>query len=352
MLKVLGIESSCDETAVAIVSEDCNILSHNLYSQVKEHEIHGGVIPELAARNHLHHINNLILKSLQDASLTLNDIDAFSATAGPGLVGGLITGTIYAKTMGMIYNKPFIAVNHLQGHALVAKLENLPLKFPYLLLLISGGHTQFIAVLDVLKYEILGETIDDALGECFDKVARVLGFSYPGGAKIEEVAKIGNELKYTFPKPLQYSNNCNFSFSGLKTSVNNFFNSALQGVTNKEIKQELIADIAASFQFTIAKLFDLKTKKAIDMFIKKYNQLPTAFIPSGGVASNLYLQSKLKSIVNKLNIDFMVPSKSLCTDNGVMIAYSALLMLKQGIQHDLSFKINPRWSLNDLSTTI
>ena len=264
---VLGIESSCDETSVSIVREksstDQEILSNIVNSQTKLHEKSGGVIPEIAARSHSTVIDQLIEQALTKAKIKLNQVNAVAATAGPGLLGGLIVGVIAAKTLASVLRKPFIAVNHLEGHALSAKLEH-QIEYPYLLLLVSGGHTEFTIIKSFNNYKRIGTTLDDALGEAFDKCARVLGLKYPGGPEIEKYALQGDENKYIFPKPIIDQKNCHFSFSGLKTAV------AQKVAGHKNKSKKFKNDVAASFQKTICDILEVKTKNAINEFEKIY----------------------------------------------------------------------------------
>ncbi len=348
----LGIESTCDETGVAIIDDKGNILSNNLYSQIEIHKAYGGVVPETAARKHLDLMIPLIDKSLKEACLKMSDIDVFCAATGPGLVGGLIIGTIAAKTMAAIYKKPFISVNHLQGHALLPTLvENV--KFPFLLLLISGGHTQFLSVLGVNKYEILGTTIDDAIGEAFDKSARLLGLPYPGGKEIQTLAFSGNKIKYILPLPLSNQKNCDFSFAGLKTSVRTL----VQNIKMKEdgLTQTVKQDIAASLQHTIAKLIINRTSNAVKIFNQSYEDCKNIVV-SGGVSANLEIREELEKYSKSNNLKCYFPPLDLCTDNAIMIAWAGCLIYKERIKNkntlseygDISSLVNPRWNLTDI----
>ena len=340
---VLGIESSCDETSVSIVKETSShnqkILSNVVNSQIKIHEKSGGVIPEMAARSHAMVIDKLIESALKKAKIQLHEIDAVAATAGPGLLGGLIVGVVAAKTLASVINKPFIAINHLEGHALSAKLEH-KIEYPYLLLLVSGGHTEYTIINNFNNYTRIGTTLDDALGEAFDKSARVLGFKYPGGPEIESHAKDGNENKYRFPKPIIDQANCHFSFSGLKTAV------AQKVAAKKNPDKKFKNDIAASFQKTICDILETKTKYAISEFKKSYPNKKISIVVAGGVAAN----QKIKEIFNKIgkenSYDIFFPSLYLCTDNAAMIAYAGLERLKRKKINSLEFKPKPRWPLD------
>ncbi len=340
---VLGIESSCDETSVSIVKEisDDNqeILSNIVNSQVKIHEKSGGVIPEMAARSHSMVIDKLIATALKKAKIQLHEIDAIAATAGPGLLGGLIVGVVAAKTLASVINKPFIAINHLEGHALSAKLEH-KIKYPYLLLLVSGGHTEFTIINSFNNYKRIGTTLDDALGEAFDKSARVLGFKYPGGPEIEKRSKNGDENKYQFPKPIINQSNCNFSFSGLKTAV------AQKVTAEKNPDKKFKNDIAASFQKTICDILENKTNYAISEFKKFCPDKKISIVVAGGVAANQKIRGVLSKIVKKNHYDIFFPSLYLCTDNAAMIAYAGLERLKRKKTNSLEFKPKPRWPLD------
>lgn len=335
---VLGIESSCDETAIAIIKNN-EILSHIVLSQIDIHKQFGGVIPELAARSHLDVIDSLIKEAVTQAKITLEDIDVFCATSGPGLAGGLIIGALAAKTLSFVYNKPFVAVNHLQGHALIPTMSN-NVKFPFLLLLVSGGHTQFLAVNGVNDYKILGSTIDDAIGEAFDKSARLMGLPYPGGREIEALARYGDKDKYKFPIPLKGQKNCNFSFSGLKTAVRDT-------LVNLEITEQVKKDISASLQHTIIKVLLNRSKHAIEMFEAEYGKL-NSFVISGGVSANMTIREAMEDFLKKKNIELVCPPLELCTDNGVMIAWAGLKRAELGLFDNLDFPIKVRWSLEDL----
>ena len=340
---VLGIESSCDETSVSVVREknedDQEILTNIVNSQDKIHEKFGGVIPEIAARSHSMVIDKLIQSALKKAKINLGEVDAVAATAGPGLLGGLIVGVVAAKTLASVINKPFIAINHLEGHALSAKLEH-KIKYPYLLLLVSGGHTEFTIIKGFNNYLRIGTTLDDALGEAFDKSARVLGFKYPGGPEIEKHAKNGNEDKYKFPKPIINQKNCHFSFSGLKTAV-------AQTVTSQKIiSNKFKNDVAASFQKTVCDILEIKTKKAIGQFKEIYPDEKISVVVAGGVAANKKIREIFNNLSKEKDYNIFFPSLYLCTDNGAMIAYAGLERLKRKKTNSLEFKPKPRWPLD------
>lgn len=350
IIKVLGIETSCDETAVAIVDSNKNIISNLIVSQIDLHKEFGGVVPELAARSHLDILDQLIQKSLTKANLQFNNLDAIAATAGPGLIGGVIVGLTMAKTIASVYQKPFLAVNHLEAHALTIRLTNSVI-FPYLLLLISGGHCQILLALGVGKYKKIGETIDDALGECFDKVAQMLGLQYPGGPKIEKLAKNGNENKYILPKPLFgiKKHSCNFSFSGLKTAVRRL----VEKLTDCEydhfssaskLSEQQIADIAASFQKTVAVILTNRLHNCLELTIAKELKIESLII-AGGVAANQYLYQKIAGIGYQHNLETLASPIKLCTDNGAMVAWTGIEKLKAGMIDELNFKPRAKWEI-------
>ena len=341
---VLGIETSCDETSVAVVEKKKSqnfgkVLSENTFSQVNKHKIFGGVVPELASREHSKILHRLVKQTLQDSNLSLDKIDGFAATLGPGLLGGLLIGSNYAKTLALSEKKPFLSINHLQGHILVSRMKR-EIKFPFLCLLVSGGHTQLLFALDFNKFKLIGETLDDALGEAFDKTAKVMGFDYPGGPIIERLAlKSKKKNVFKLPRPLLSEKNCDFSFSGLKTSV--------RRIIEKGVKQDLKNDLAYEFQNSVTECLLIKTERAINLFRKNYGRGGLVF--SGGVASNKFIRSKLKRLCGKLMIEFIVPESGLCVDNATMIAWTGIEKLKNGEVGDpLNISPKPRWDLHTL----
>jgi N6-L-threonylcarbamoyladenine synthase len=335
LLTVLGIESSCDDTSVAIVRNDKTILSNIVVSQLEEHAPYKGVVPEIASRAHMQNLENAARKALRQADMDLQDIDGVAVTAGPGLIGGVIVGTMFAKGLASVLKKPFIAVNHLEGHALTARLTS-DVEFPYLLLLVSGGHCQFIAAQGVGKYKILGQTLDDAVGEAFDKTAKLLGLGYPGGPVIEKLAKLGDPKAYKLPLAMTNRPGCDMSFSGLKTAVR-------QLVDKHEcVTQKVIADICASFQYTVGEILAQRLSNAIEIFTSK------SFVIAGGVAANLYLRERLEEVTSSYDMHLVAPPIELCTDNGAMIAFAGLERLQLGLIDDLDFCPKARWSLEDL----
>ncbi len=343
---VLGIESSCDETAAAVVNEKREILGQALLSQA-EHIRYGGVVPEIAARSHLEHIDQIIAECLVKANLKINDIDAVAASAGPGLIGGVVVGVTAAKTIALALSKPFIAVNHLEGHALCARLTE-DISYPYLLLLVSGGHCQILIVKNVGEYERLGTTIDDAAGEAFDKVSKMLGLGYPGGPLIEKAAQQGDSSRFVLPRPLIGSNDCNMSFSGLKTAVRRIVETFSEDgdISKANLSPQDIADIAASFQCALTDCLLKKLQKAIVLFKQKCPE-GKHLVVSGGVAANTYLRQNLENLAQKNHLVFAAPPIRFCTDNGVMVAWAGLERLKAGYVSDLDFKPRPRWPLDD-----
>lgn len=344
---VLGIESSCDETAAAIVDETKQILAEELLSQ-QEHKAFGGVVPEIAARSHLEHIDEIIEDCIHKSGLKINDIDAIAATSGPGLIGGVVVGAMAAKALALALNKPFIAVNHLEGHALAARQSN-DVVFPYLLLLVSGGHCQILVVKDVGDYERLGTTIDDAAGEAFDKVAKMLNLGYPGGPILEKMANKGNPNRFVLPRPLFYTNDYNFSFSGLKTAVRKVIESySYDGtVEHAMINERDTFDICASFQVAATDCLEKKLERAIKYFKDNYPSGRDVVV-SGGVAANSYLRERLRVMINRNSLVFSAPPLKYCTDNGVMIAWAGLERFRKGLVDKLDFKPRPRWPLDEI----
>jgi len=341
-LTFLGIETSCDETAASIVRENTeglgDILSNVVSSQVDEHKEFGGVVPELAARAHIEKIDLIINEAIKKSKLNLNDIDGIAATAGPGLIVCLTVGLGTAKAMASSLNKPLIAVNHLEGHALSPKIIN-KISYPYLLLLISGGHTQFLEVKGVGKYKRLGTTIDDALGEAFDKTAKMLGIEFPGGPKIESYAKMGDENYFKLPKPIINKGGCNLSFAGLKTAVLKI---------SKNINSEKDKfNLAASFQKTVEDILCEKTKVAMKMFRENNNILNSTFVIAGGVASNERIRNKLKNLSINQNFNPIFPPINLCSDNAAMIAWVGIEKMKLNLINKLDFPAKARWPLDE-----
>jgi len=340
-LTFLGIETSCDETAASVVREKADgtgeILSNIVSSQVEEHKEFGGVVPEIAARAHVEKIEFIIKKALKESNLNFNNIDGISATAGPGLIVCLTVGLNAGKAIAGSLKKPFVAVNHLEGHALSPKINN-KIKFPYLLLLISGGHTQFLKVNGVNNYKRLGTTIDDALGEAFDKTAKLLGIEFPGGPKIEAWAKKGDENYFKLPKPIFKKGGCNLSFAGLKTAV--------LRISKKLKNQKEKYHLAASFQKTINEILYEKTKKAMEEFLKDKKNIEKTFVIAGGVASNLKIRESLTKLSKEKKFSPIFPPVNLCSDNAAMIAWAGIERYKMKLIDNLEFSSKARWPLD------
>ena len=339
---ILGIESSCDETAASIISTNDHknpiVLSNVVSSQVDVHKEFGGVVPELAARSHIEKIDWIVKKAINDSGININEIDAVASTAGPGLIVCLSVGLSFGKALASSLNKPFIAVNHLEGHALSPKL-NSELNYPYLLLLISGGHSQYLSVRNLGKYKRLGTTIDDAIGEAFDKTAKLLGIEFPGGPQIEILAKKGDPNKYELPKPIFNKGGCNLSFAGLKTAILK---------TSKEIKtdQEKF-DLAASFQKTVVEILHKKTKIAFTEFEKQAKPKEKKFVVAGGVAANKTIRNMLIKLCEENNYEHIFPPIELCGDNAAMIAMVGLEKFKLKQFDKLDHPAKPRWPLDE-----
>ncbi len=344
-LLVLGIETSCDETAVAVVDSHRNILAHSVLSQVDDHAEYGGVVPEIAARQHISSLDHLIRRTMAEANKNFSDLDAVAATTGPGLVGGLMVGVMTAKAIAAASGKPFIAVNHLEGHALTARLVE-EISFPYLLLLMSGGHCQLLATYGVGQYERLGSTIDDAAGEAFDKTAKLLGLSYPGGPAVERAAREGDANRFPLPTPLLGRPGCDFSFSGLKTAVRRTAEACV--AERGALYPTDRADICASFQTVMGRCITDRLQHAIDAFRAKTGDGPLPLVVAGGVAANLYLREQIKSVARENNMSFHAPPLALCTDNGAMIAWAGLerFSLDASI-NDQEKAPRPRWPLDE-----
>ncbi len=338
---VLGIETSCDETSVSIVEKKTNnvfgkLLSENTFTQIKKHLPFGGVVPELASREHSKILDFLVKKTLRTSKIDITKIDAFAATTGPGLLGGLLIGSNYAKALSLASNKPFLSINHLQAHILVSRMKK-KVTFPFLSLLVSGGHTQIVVVESYKKFKVLGETLDDALGEAFDKTAKLLDLNYPGGPEIEKLALKSKKLtKFNLPRPLINSKNCNFSFSGLKT--------AIRRIIQAGNKKKIANDLANEFQIAISDCLLKKVEIAIDYF--KTNYSGNFFLLVGGVASNNFIRKKLSWLCKKKEIVFFAPEPKLCVDNATMVAWAGVEKLINGEKGDsLESKPLPRWNI-------
>ncbi|MDO9104139.1 MAG: tRNA (adenosine(37)-N6)-threonylcarbamoyltransferase complex transferase subunit TsaD [Methylovulum sp.] len=333
---VLGIETSCDETGVAIYHDQFGLMGHCLYSQVDMHSEYGGVVPELASRDHIRKLVPLIKQVLQESYLKSNDMGGIAYTAGPGLMGALLVGASTARSLAWAWQIPAIAVHHMEGHLLAPMLEKNPPEMPFVALLISGGHTLLIQVENIGSYRLLGESLDDAVGEAFDKTAKMLGLGYPGGAKLSSLAKQG-QPKHKFPRPMTDRPGLDFSFSGLKTF-------ALNTINASENTEQDKADIAAAFQNAVADTLSIKCKRALQQSgLKK-------LVVAGGVSANQHIRATLTEMANKEQVAIHFPRLEFCTDNGAMIAYAGCQRLLLGQQQDLEIFARPRWPINDTLT--
>ena len=342
-MPVLGIESSCDETAAAVLAPDGTILAERVLSQIADHAAFGGVVPEIAARAHLSALSALVTDALREAQLGFAELGAIAATAGPGLIGGLLVGTGFAKGAAIAAGKPYLAINHLEAHALTARLPGLSAtqpSFPYLLLLLSGGHSQCVVVEGVGQYRQLGTTLDDAVGEAFDKTAKLLGLPYPGGPALEALARDGDPKAFALPRPLLRRAGCDFSFSGLKTAVAQLV--ASHGMT--ALPHALAADIAASFQAAITDILADRLEHALLL-----RPEVSAVVIAGGVAANTAIRTRLTGIAaSHAQLNFIAPPLRFCTDNAVMVAWAAIERLNAGLTDPLSAPCRPRWPLETL----
>lgn len=340
---IMGLETSCDETAVGIVNDDPDaarrIRANVVATQLAEHRPYGGVVPEIAARAHLDKLDCLIEQALKEANIALNDVDGIAATCGPGLIGGVMVGAMTGKAIAAVKNLPFAAVNHLEAHALTARLTH-DVTFPYLLLLVSGGHCQLLLVKGVGDYKRLGTTIDDAVGECFDKSAKLLGLGYPGGPQIEQAAEKGNPKAFDLPRPLHGRKGCDFSFAGLKTAVRTLVSHTSSPVSRRA------ADMAASLQAAIADILEERTTHAFAR-LRDENTTVSALVVGGGVAANLAIRERLTDLAKRQGVPFLAPPVALCTDNGVMVAWAGLERLRLGLTDPLSIGSRPRWPLEE-----
>lgn len=340
-MKILGIETTCDETAVGIVEpaegEGGRILANEVLSQIAEHAVYGGVVPEIAARAHVEVLDRLIARALDKAELKLSEIDGIAVAAGPGLIGGVLIGLVTAKTLSLVARKPLLAVNHLEAHALTARLTD-GLAFPYLLLLASGGHTQLVAVKGVGDYVRLGTTVDDAIGEAFDKVAKLLGLGYPGGPEVERVAEGGNPERFALPRPMHGRRTPDFSLSGLKTAVR------IEAERLVPLSEIDVADLCASFQAAVVDVVADRVRVALRGFDAVAGR-PTALVAAGGVAANGAIRRALAAQAGEVGLRFVAPALDLCGDNGAMIAWAGLERLRVGLVDDLAAPARARWPL-------
>lgn len=344
---VLGIETSCDETAVALVNSARDILSNRVLSQLDDHRPYGGVVPEIAARSHITHLDRLIRATLADAELSLSDVDAIAATSGPGLIGGVFVGMMTAKAIAAARRLPFIAVNHLEGHALTVRLSAGPevAAFPYLLLLVSGGHCQLLCVTGVGHYRKLGGTLDDAVGEAFDKTAKMMGLPYPGGPHLEQAARGGDSKRFDLPRPLIGRSGCDFSFSGLKTAVRTKIEQLIG--PDRTLNAEDRADLAASFQAAVGDVLQDRCAAAMTLFAKEYGR-SGPLVVAGGVAANLALRDRLSTLCQEHETVCLAPPVELCTDNGAMIAWAGLERFRLGLEDGFDTPARPRWPLEQI----
>jgi N6-L-threonylcarbamoyladenine synthase len=339
-MNILGIETSCDETAVAVVSDggDRPEIRANLeQSQLAEHAPFGGVVPEIAARAHLDHLDRLIRRALDEAELGIGDLDGVAAASGPGLIGGLIVGTMAAKGIAWAARKPFVAVNHLEAHALTARLGE-TVEFPYLLLLVSGGHSQLLVCAGVGQYHQLGTTLDDAAGEAFDKSAKLLGLAQPGGPAIERAATTGDPRRFPLPRPMRGRDGCDFSFSGLKTAIR-------ERVAAASDDAQTVADLAAAVEAAICDCLVDRTAQAVRRFRERWPH-GTSLVAAGGVAANVWLRARLAALAADAGLAFVAPPPALCTDNGAMIAWAGIERLRLGLADPLDAPVRPRWPLD------
>jgi putative glycoprotease GCP len=335
-MRVLGIETSCDETGIAIFDDQQGILAHQLYSQIKLHADYGGVVPELASRDHIRKTLPLIEAAMQQAGCRSEDLDGIAYTAGPGLVGALLVGATIARSLAMAWNKPAIPVHHMEGHLLAPMLEERVPEFPFIALLVSGGHTLLVRVDGIGQYQILGESIDDAAGEAFDKTAKLLGLDYPGGAALSRLAEQGVAGRFVFPRPMTDRPGLDFSFSGLKTFAANTIHS--QGSDD-----QTRADIAHAFQSAVVDTLAIKCKRALqETGLKR-------LVIAGGVSANQQLRSQLAELMHKLGGEVFYPRPEFCTDNGAMIAFAGMQRLKAGHTTGLEIVVQPRWNLETLA---
>lgn len=335
-MRVLGIETSCDETGIAIYDSEHGLLAHQLFSQIDLHAHYGGVVPELASRDHVRRIIPLLTQTLSDAGLQRQDINGIAYTAGPGLIGALLVGATVGRSLAWAWQVPAVGVHHMEGHVLAAMLEDPAPKFPFLALLVSGGHSQLVQVTGLGQYEILGESVDDAAGEAFDKTAKLLGLSYPGGPALAKLAQQGCTGRFEFPRPMTQRAGLDFSFSGLKTYVLNTWQA------QTEPDEQTRADIALAFEEAVIDTLAIKCQRAL-----KQTGLKQLVI-AGGVGANQRLRTHLAELGQKLKVNVFYPRPAFCTDNGAMIAYAGHLRLLAGACEPLSFGARPRWSMTDL----
>ncbi|MGP1939319.1 MAG: tRNA (adenosine(37)-N6)-threonylcarbamoyltransferase complex transferase subunit TsaD [Arsenophonus sp. ET-DL9-MAG3] len=334
-MRVLGIETSCDETGIAIYDDQLGLLANQLYSQAILHAKYGGVVPELASRDHIRKVIPLIKAALQQANLRSDDIDAVAYTAGPGLIGALLVGATIGSSLAFSWQVPAIPINHMEGHLLAPVLEKNSPEFPFIALLVSGGHTQLINVIAIGEYQLLGESIDDAAGESFDKIAKLLGLNYPGGAALSSIAQQGQIGRFVFPRPMTDRPGLNFSFSGLKTFAANT-------ISNNNMDQQTTADIARAFEDAVVDTLIIKCKRALKQTSSK------RLVMAGGVSANYTLRTKMLESIIRIGGEVFYARPEFCTDNGAMIALAGMIRLQKGVTNNLDISVKPRWSLEDL----
>ncbi|EPL9571555.1 tRNA (adenosine(37)-N6)-threonylcarbamoyltransferase complex transferase subunit TsaD [Providencia rettgeri] len=334
-MRVLGIETSCDETGIAIYDDELGLLANQLYSQIKVHADYGGVVPELASRDHIRKTVPLIQAALKEANLTREDIDAVAYTAGPGLVGALMVGATVGRSLAFAWNLPAVAVHHMEGHLLAPMLEEKSPEFPFVALLVSGGHTQLISVTGIGEYELLGESIDDAAGEAFDKTAKLLGLDYPGGPVLSRMAQQGTAGRFVFPRPMTDRPGLDFSFSGLKTFAANT-------IRENADDDQTRADIARAFEDAVVDTLAIKCKRALEQTGFK------RLVMAGGVSANRTLRAKMEEVLKQRGGEVFYARPEFCTDNGAMIALAGLIRLKGGTTTGLGVTVRPRWPLAEL----
>lgn len=350
MPTILGIESSCDETAASIVRGDVKtvtseILSNIIHSQIDDHAEFGGVVPEIAARAHVEKMDDVVEKALAQAEVNWDDIDAIAATTGPGLIGGLIVGVMTAKAIAFAKQKPFLPINHLEGHALTARMTD-SVKFPYLMLLVSGGHTQIVLIKGLDDYERWASTIDDALGEAFDKTAKLLDLPYPGGPSVEKMALSGDPKRFKLPIPLKGEERPDFSFSGLKTALRR------QATSVGELSNQDISDLCASFQNAVVKSLEDRVSRSLLRYRNEISTGPATLVVAGGVAANSNIRIMLGSLCAAHDFTFLAPPHELCTDNAAMIAWAGLEHFSAGAKSDMHALPRPRWPLDQVTTPL
>lgn len=345
---VLGIETSCDETAAAVISDDRTIMANLVLSQLDEHRAFGGVVPEVAARAHLDHLDTLIRGAMGDAGIGFDQLDGVAATCGPGLIGGVMVGMMAGKAIAAAHKLPFIAINHLEAHALTPRLTD-DLEFPYLLLLVSGGHTQILVAEDVGIYRHWGGTMDDALGECFDKSAKLMGLPYPGGPHLEKAAlgckdPVSALARFDLPRPMKGRPELEFSFSGLKTAVRSYVDKLPPGA----LKKDDVADLSYSFQEAICDVLQDRLRRALDQFSAAYKTATPSLVLAGGVAANLRIRQALETLAQSKGFRLVAPPVRLCSDNAAMIAWAGIEHLRLGHTHALNTAARPRWPLIEM----